>query len=193
MSVVYKNDYGEVYTLYEGVTKTGKPRYFFSSKEPTKEFKVPDSIPDGYEIFEKANSGVFLRKTVPCKFLPAELKVLERAIREFNKSGNDNIKIEIKGKTIEVMHAEGIDIKIPGELGRLILKKLKERKSRNYSAVYKIEVQEAKKGSKRQFHLSRWHFSGDEGWMYVDSLDDIKMLVWNYFPKIGSDEYFEIY
>ncbi len=60
----YTNRAGKTYFLYQGVTRTGKPRFYFSSKEKTEAESV-HSIPDGYEIYERPESGqVFLRKAM---------------------------------------------------------------------------------------------------------------------------------
>ena len=62
MAVEYTNRIGKTYYLREGKTKTGKPRYFFSSNKDGKGEAVKE-IPEGFEIYEHPeNAQVFLRK-----------------------------------------------------------------------------------------------------------------------------------
>lgn len=65
MAVEYCNRVGKRYFLREGKTKTGKPRYFFSSKLEGKGEAV-HSMQEGYEIYEHPEnaqvfSEIFLR------------------------------------------------------------------------------------------------------------------------------------
>jgi hypothetical protein len=62
MSIQYINRKEQIYYLHQGITKTGKPKYFFSMKA---EGNVLEAIPDGYEIYENPNAQVFLRKIQP--------------------------------------------------------------------------------------------------------------------------------
>ncbi len=65
MTVQYTNRTGKTYYLREGKTKTGKPRYFFSSQQ-TGKGEVVEHVPEGYEIYEHPeNAQVFLRKKRP--------------------------------------------------------------------------------------------------------------------------------
>ncbi len=59
MTVTYTNRKGRKYYLHRGVTKTGKPRYYFSRKEKG---ELVDEIPTGYEINESVNGIVSLAK-----------------------------------------------------------------------------------------------------------------------------------
>ena len=47
MQVTYTNRKGRTYHLCQGVTRTGKPRYYFA-REP--KGKPVEQIPEGYEI-----------------------------------------------------------------------------------------------------------------------------------------------
>ena len=53
MSITHTNRKGVTFYLGRGVTKTGKPRYFFA-REPDKGEPV-EAIPEGYEIVESVN------------------------------------------------------------------------------------------------------------------------------------------
>ncbi len=55
MPITYTNRKGFTYYLCRGVTKTGKPRYYFA-REPKDE--PVEQIPDGYTISESVNGIV---------------------------------------------------------------------------------------------------------------------------------------
>jgi len=58
VSVTHTNRKGKTYYLHQGVTKTGKPRYFLS---PNSEGTLAETLPEGLEIYENPNAQVFLR------------------------------------------------------------------------------------------------------------------------------------
>ncbi len=65
MAVEHTNRAGRTYHLRQGKTKTGKPRWFFSSW-PDGKGEAVDKLPEGYEIHEHPESAqVFLRKKRP--------------------------------------------------------------------------------------------------------------------------------
>jgi hypothetical protein len=50
-----QNAKGKTYYLYQGTTKTGKPRYYFSMESNG---ALAESIPEGFEIYENPNAQV---------------------------------------------------------------------------------------------------------------------------------------
>ena len=62
MPITYTNAKEKMYYLHQGTTKTGKPKYYFSTKP---EGTLAASIPDGFEIYENPNAQVFLRRIPP--------------------------------------------------------------------------------------------------------------------------------
>ena len=68
MPVTYTNWRGVTYYLCRGVTKTGKPRYYFARQpkgEPVEE------IPEGWKISESVNGVVSLMKDRPAQIRPS--------------------------------------------------------------------------------------------------------------------------
>ncbi len=55
-AVTHINRKRVTYYLHVGKTKTGKPRYYFSTKTPA---NTASEIPEGYEIYENPNAQVF--------------------------------------------------------------------------------------------------------------------------------------
>ena len=62
MPMTHTNAKGQIFSLYQGTTKTGKPRYYFAMQS---EGTLATAIPTGYEIYENPNAQVFLRRIPP--------------------------------------------------------------------------------------------------------------------------------
>ena len=58
--VTYTNRKGRTCYLCQGVTKTGRPRYYFTQKPKS---KVLERIPEGYRISESVNLNISKRGT----------------------------------------------------------------------------------------------------------------------------------
>ncbi len=70
MPVTYTNRKGHTYYLCQGMTITGKLRYYFA-RQPKD--GAPDQIPDGYRISESVNGIVSLVIDRPQLILPQEV------------------------------------------------------------------------------------------------------------------------
>ena len=78
MPITYTSRKGFTYTLCQGVSKTGTPRYYFA-REPQ---DTPlEQIPAGYVISESLNGIVSLAKDRPAQIRPEELATVEAALR----------------------------------------------------------------------------------------------------------------
>jgi hypothetical protein len=64
--ITHTNAKGQTFALYQGTTKTGKPKYYFAMRS---EGTLAKAIPAGYEIYENPNAQVFLRR-IPPKISP---------------------------------------------------------------------------------------------------------------------------
>ena len=80
MPVTYVNRYRDTYYLHAGKTKTGKPRYWFSTKA---EGDLVDAIPEGYEVYENPDAQVYFRKIVPQLVTPAEIAVVKYGLERY--------------------------------------------------------------------------------------------------------------
>lgn len=97
MPVTYTNRKGRTYYLCQGVTKTGRPRYYFA-REP--KGKPVEQIPEGYEIRESVNGVVSLAKARPAQILPEEVSVVEAAVGRHPRS--QDYRISVKHDRIEI-------------------------------------------------------------------------------------------
>jgi hypothetical protein len=102
MPVTHTNRKGVTYYLCQGVTKTGRPRYYFARKpkgEPVEE------MPQGFSISESVNGIVSLVRDRPSQILPQELAAVKAALQRHPQSRN--YRVAIKRKRIEVYERVG--------------------------------------------------------------------------------------
>src|SRR5918999_1568123 len=76
--ITHTNAKGKTLYLHQGMTKTGKPKYYFSMQS---EGTLAESIPGGFEIYENPNAQVFLRRIPPKIISDEERQVVEDAMR----------------------------------------------------------------------------------------------------------------
>src|SRR5438067_7691583 len=98
MPVSYTNRKGVTYTLYRGLTRTGKPRYYFGRPGQDQGEPVTE-LPSGYTISESVNGVVSLVKDRPALIQPQEVATVEA--RRYG--------VAVKGNRIEVYEEVGPD------------------------------------------------------------------------------------
>ncbi len=104
MSVTHSTRTGKTYYLHAGMTKTGKPKYYFSTK---RDGTLVDTIPEGFEVYENIDGQVFLRTITKPTIQPEELSMVQAALLRHGEEWQ--YKAEIKKDTITV-HECGSDI-----------------------------------------------------------------------------------
>lgn len=80
MTVTHTNRKGKTYYLHQGITKTGKPNYFFALRN---EGELVEVIPPGYEIYENPNGQVFLRRKRPPIINDEEIGIVTVGMRQY--------------------------------------------------------------------------------------------------------------
>src|SRR5437660_5060388 len=106
MPVSYTNRKGMTYILYQGRTRTGKPRYYFGRAgqgqgEPLTE------IPPGFTISESVNGVVSLVKDRPSLIQPEEVATIEAAVQQHPQARR--YRVAVKHDRIEVYEQAGPD------------------------------------------------------------------------------------
>lgn len=199
MAVIYTNRKGRNYYLCQGVTKTGKQRYFFSREQKGKPI---EEIPEGYEITESVNGIVSLSKSRPKLLMESEVTTIKFAIQlhpkarkyRFNVKSNEVIIYEQVGQDLEEL-SEKIK-KGYGFLGVLTNNLLdqveNERKIyTQYTPVMKFILADKEK---RLFCAQRMcYLGGIDDWIYLTYDKTIEELSSTLIPTLGTDEYFELY
>jgi hypothetical protein len=189
-SVEYKNRKGLTYFLHKGKTKTGRDRYYFSTKNTG---ELCSEVPEGYEIYEHPDSKVFLRKIQPRLILPEELETLERALKRHGSPGQ--YRIDERGNIVTVFWSEEpsdlVDDLLPfGEL--FAFKGLREN-YRVYQPLMRFVLVDAEK---RLFIVERFCFRGSiDDWMTIyggGGPDSLNFLARKFVPHLGEEAFYEL-
>jgi hypothetical protein len=99
--ITHTNAKGQTFALYQGTTKTGKPKYYFAMQS---EGTLATAIPAGYEIYENPNAQVFLRRIPPKIITDAERQVVEEGMRAY--ATVKDYKVDVKGNALLIYTAE---------------------------------------------------------------------------------------
>ena len=196
MPVAYTNRKDQTYYLCQGITKTGKLRYYFA-REPKEE--SPDQIPEGYRISESVNGVVSLAKDRPQLILPQEVASVEAAL-DRHPRGRD-YRVGVQKNQILIYERLGPDLEtlsaIFGNVAALQSETVKMRlqeefdKMARYSPILRfilIDMQE------RKFKADRWSYRGDvDEWIDAGASGDLEQLADRLIPILGTDEFFELY
>jgi hypothetical protein len=195
MPVTYTNRKGTTYTLCQGVTKTGKPRYSFV-RDPEGR-RVVEKIPKGWEISESVNGVVSLVRRRVQKLLPGEVAAVEQAVRRHPKARN--YRVNAKPDRIEVYERVGPDLDglVSGlkELGILVEgRETKLQKVLNdgaqFAPVLRFILEDE---DKRIYRAERWCYSGGiDGWLFVDT-GPVEQMARRMIPTLGTDEFFQLF
>ena len=194
MPITYTNRKGFTYFLNKGVTKTGKPRYYFAREQKD---EPVEEIPAGYEIEESVNAIVSLVKARPQLIRPKESASVDAALKKHPKTKNYRVAI----KTDQIMIYEGIgggmdSLRII--LGQAGLKideveeRLQEELDRytQFTPVMRFILDDQET---REYHAERWCYSGSiDGWIYAGHSGKIDELAKKLIPKLGTDEFYEL-
>jgi len=195
MPVTYTNRKGVTYTLCQGVTKTGKPRYYFA-RQPKGE--PVDEIPQGWRISESVNAIVSLVKDRPQQISPEEIAAVEAAIQRHPQARN--YRVSVKNERIEIYELVGPDpdrlISDLGEIGMLFRGKEDKLRailgrSAQFTPVLRFTLADREL---RTFYAQRWCYRGSiDDWIHVGATGPVHRLARQLIPTLGTDRFFELY
>ncbi len=195
MPITYTNRKGITYYLCQGVTKTGKPRYYFA-REPKGE--PVEQVPEGFKISESVNGIVSLVRDRPALIQPEEVAAVEAAVGQHPKS--HKYRINVKHNRIEVYEQVGLDAEelatalaqeglgVPGLADRL--RPTMERRAQ-FTPVLRFILADAER---RTFRVERWCYLGSiDDWIDVGPTGAVDRLARQLIPKLGTDQFFELF
>lgn len=196
MSITYTNRKGVTYHLCRGVTKTGKPRYYFA-REPRDE--PVNEIPQGYRIGESVNGVVSLGKEYESPFWPEEVAAVETVLRRHPQARA--YRVDVRRDAIDVCEQQGggADVLLD-ELGALGLSLSRPRTEKyrayleqiaRYAPVLRFTLADA---SRRDFDVHRWCYrSRINGWRDLHRHGPVLQLAREVIPTLGTDDFFELW
>ncbi len=192
MGITYTNRKGRIYYLGINRTRSGKPRYNFST-EPSE--NPVDEIPKCYEIRESVNGIVSLARIQPCLFLLEEIADVEAVMRSHPEASRYRVSIkhnqliihELRGpnrsELRELVGHIGIGIR-PGLIEEL------ENTMPQYSPIMRFVVADT---ANREFFAERWCFRGSiDDWIYIGQSKQLKRLARKFIPTLGTEEFYEL-
>ena len=192
MPITYTNAKEKTYSLHQGTTKTGKPKYYFSTQP---EGTLAEAIPAGFEIYENPNAQVFLRKIPPKLITDEERQVVEEGMRTY--ADVKDYKIDVKGHVIAIYTADQ-DVETLADL----FKDMSPTPSANkqlmtilrhtiqYSPMLQFILEDTQR---RTFVAQRYGFLGSiDDWIDVGTPGKLATLVKKYVKHLGKESYFDL-
>jgi hypothetical protein len=195
MPVTYTNRKGFTYFLNKGLTKTGKPRYYFAREQKG---GPVDKVPPGYQIQESVNGIVSLVKQRPQLISAEEVASVEAAVKRHPKSRN--YRVAVKHDQVIVYESTGPDTDVLQELlsragiGRDEAKKRLEGELDRYTQFTPVMRFILDDQETRQYHAERWSYLGSiDDWIYAGHSGKISALAKKLIPTLGTDKFYELY
>jgi hypothetical protein len=185
---------GQVYHLHKGLTKSGKPRYFFSMKAGD---GPADSVPEGYEIYEKPNGQVFLRKRMPTSITPEEVALVKKGLK---LAGVSAFLVEVEKNAIVVHTAAQTPTSLermfeefgiePGLRRKQLTEQFQQQGS--FTPVLRFILADE---TKRTFQTERWCFKGSiDGWIsLLHGRGLLPEMVAKYGPHLDKESFYELF
>ena len=190
MTVTHTNRKGKTYYLYQGKTKTGKPKYFFAQRD---EGELVETIPAGYEIYENPNAQVFLRRKRDPIITEEEVTTVEAGMRQYCRL--ERFIIDVKKNAI-IIYTPDQDVDLLVDTfdslrtpGRPSAKAVVE-KFLTYSPMLRFVLVDKEQ---RLFETQRYNFLGSiDDWMTIDFKGTLPKLVKTYVQHLGEDSFYEL-
>lgn len=192
----YTNRHGQTYYLHEGLTKTGKPRYF--AARSIREGAIA-TMPAGFEFSESINGVVSVRRvdTSPKLIPDTDVAKVRDALSKHAHLADYTVE-EKKHEIIVYEPFDGIANPNLDHLASVFGLSLKTAGSRLGSVQRKTRFDPVMKftpepfGRAGHYLASRMSYRGDGGWMPL-SPGRLATLLKKYIRHIGTDEFFELF
>ena len=193
MPITHTNAKEQTFSLHQGTTKTGKPKYYFAMQG---EGTLAESIPAGYETYENPNAQVFLRRIPPKILTDEECQIVDEGMRRY--ATVKDYKVDVKGNAILIYTAEQ-DIEAlanifkdthPNPLENVELM-TNLRKAIHFSPMLVFQLVDAQR---RTFQTQRYCFLGSvDDWIEIGNPGKLTRLVKTYVKHLGQDSYVELW
>ncbi len=199
MPVNYTNRKGQIYTLYRGQTKTGKPRYYFG-RAGQREAESVRELPAGFTISESVNGVVSLVKDRPSLIMPTEVAAVEEAMKEHPEA--HRYRITTKHTFIEIYEQIGPNfdalfsqLQTAFQLDSGLAERLQseEENYAHYTPVLRFTLLDPRQrwfGAKRMCYRS-----GVDDWLELRQTGPgpVAELAHELIPTLGTDQFFDLW
>lgn len=193
--IQYVNRRGERYYLLQGVTKTGKPKYYMSRKNAG---TPAECVPKDYEIYEEPERGlVSVRKIRPTRVLPQEREQLATWTREL--AGIEHFRVEVEDDSLVIYTPTTDPAEAADALDRIMGVVVPGATEANrewigshatYLPMLRFALLEE---DGRLFSAERWCFLGGiNDWFPLMHGKPLQWLAKKYLPHLNRDSFFEL-
>jgi hypothetical protein len=191
--ITHTNAKGQTFALYQGTTKTGKPRYYFAMQS---EGTLAKAIPAGYEIYENPNAQVFLRRIPPKIITDEECQIVNEGMRKYAEV--KDYKVDVRGNALLIYTAD----QDMDTLAALVCNPHASREENarrmtllrqgiHYSPMLVFQLVDA---PRRIFQTQRYCFLGSvDDWIEIGKPGKLPALVKKYVKHLGQDSYVELW
>lgn len=190
----YTNRRGDRYFVFQGRTKTGKPKYFVSKKERSEKGTRIESVPDGFEIFENpGNSTVSIRRRKHSRVIEAERKLVEQLAVE--RSAYSCVQTIIDGDCIVVYTPETDPEVAAAQLAALFDTPLARSvqwtaMNARYAAELRFRLIDE---DTRHFSAERYCYRGAiDGWISISGPAPLESLARKFVVHLGRESFFDL-
>nr|CAA6830440.1 MAG: Unknown protein [uncultured Thiotrichaceae bacterium] len=179
----YTNRKGKTYYLYAGTTKTGKPRYYSSSKDSSNTGTPLEQLPEGYEIYERPeNAQVFIRKQRPRLITEIEEQFIKKQLSELHQPGQ--YIVDCKDESLTIYESARISDLGDDEIPRT------DMSQGDYTAVLRFCLCDKET---RAFTAERFCFRGSiDDWIHAGGPDSFQNIITQYLKYLGTDQFYEL-
>jgi hypothetical protein len=191
--ITHTNAKGQTFALYQGTTKTDKPKYYFAMQS---EGTLAKTIPAGYEIYENPNAQVFLRRIPPKMITDEERHVVEVGMRTY--AAVKDYKVDVKGNALLIYTAD----QDMDTLAAIVCNPHASREENarrmtllrqgiHYSPMLVFQLIDAQR---RTFQTQRYCFLGSvDDWIEIGKPGKLTQLVKKYVKHLGQESYVELW
>lgn len=193
MPITYKNRRGQVWTLFEGKTKTGKPRFFLSQASTAENAESAAKIPEGYEVYEKPSGQVFYRKKLPVLITDDEVRLVGA---ELSRRKLGFCIVERKGEDLIIHEPQGVNLgedflRAYGATGDHVRREMAKMPPKHYQPILRFKLMD---DEERLFSAFRWCFKGSiDDWYPIDYEKPLADLAKKYVKHIGQKSFYELF
>ena len=188
----YLNRKGDSYYVFQGVTKTGKPKYYVTRKTDSEAGSPIKSLPDDFELFESPIDGrVSIRKRIPSDILDNELHFVKERISSMFL----HIKTQVvcEGRSRVIYESAGADEfkSMASAFGGLTSKFVEAMQaSCPMSPAFRFKLIRKKE---RIFEAQRFCFRGGiEDWISLHHEGSLDELCQYYVKHLGKESFYEL-
>lgn len=187
MTMHYINRKGQIYYLYQGTTKTGRQKYYFSTKENQDRL---NNIPDGFEVYENPISAqVFLIKSEEPLISELEKNAVISSLKE--NSNLDHFIVDVRKNYITIYTAENaMDTdNYPEYMHEKILRNM--HMFLRYMAEMRFGLVDT---NKRYFVAERFCYRGSvDDWVTISSPNRLNELIAQFVMHLGRKSFYELF